>query len=152
MTGCPDEPEAILECVEAGALGYHPIDGSLTELSANIQAVAAGKTLCSPRIASALFSRVAEYAQERHSMRRCNGPKLTPRELEVLGHVGVELSNKEIAGRLGISVQTVKNHVHNILDKLDLDGRKNAARYARRHGMLRYPSPVAGARDKRMAS
>ncbi len=148
ITGCPEKEDEILACVEAGAAGYHPADGSLEELRANVRAVAAGQTLCSPRVASMLFGRVAEAARrERRSVAAGSAAqgarRMTRRELEVLRYVSEEMSNKEIAAELDIGVQTVKNHVHNILEKLDLQRRQQAARYARRHGLLTFPSAGA---------
>ncbi len=139
MTGCPDREDAILACVEAGVSGYHPIDGSLEELCANVRAVAAGRTVCSPRVVAMLFDRVAEYATQRRRLEESDRPRLTQRELEVLHEVGKQLSNKEIASELNIEVQTVKNHVHSILDKLQVRRRQQAVRHARRRGLLSAP-------------
>ncbi len=63
-------------------------------------------------------------------------PNLTRRELEIIALIEEGLSNKEIAARLPIEVPTVKNHIHNTLEKLQLDGRREVARYARERGLL----------------
>ncbi len=136
MMGITELQSDVLACVEAGAAGYLPQEASLEQLLENVRAVAAGEAICSPKVATFLFSRVAEAARERE-LRRVQGlPSLTRRELEIIASVEDGLSNKEIATRLQIEVQTVKNHIHNILEKLQLDGRREAARYARERGLL----------------
>ena len=83
-----------------------------------------------------LFSRVADAANKRDVRRALGLPNLTRRELEIVGLIEQGLSNKEIAVRLRIELPTVKNHVHKILDKLQLDGRREAARFARERGII----------------
>jgi len=136
MTGLSELASDVLACIEAGAAGYLPQEASFEELLNNIHAVAAGEALCSPKITSVLFSRIAEAARERDAVKLLGLTNLTPRELETIALIEEGLSNKEIAVRLEIEVQTVKRHVHNILEKLQLNGRQNAARYARERGLL----------------
>jgi len=126
----------VLACIEAGAAGYLPHEASLEDLLNNIQAVAAKEALCSPKVAGALFSRLAEGAREKEIRRLLGLPNLTRRELEIIALVEERFSNKEIAVHLGIEVPTVKNHMHNILEKLQLGSRREAARYARERGLL----------------
>ncbi|MFQ5881374.1 MAG: LuxR C-terminal-related transcriptional regulator [Candidatus Methylomirabilales bacterium] len=145
MVGLTELESDVLACIEAGAAGYLPQEASLEDLLNNIQAVAAGEALCSPKVASFLFSRIAEAARERERLRALGLAHLTRREREVIALIEEGLSNKEIAVRLQIEIQTVKNHVHNILDKLQLDGRREAARYARERGLLPIsPAQVGG--------
>jgi DNA-binding NarL/FixJ family response regulator len=115
----------VLLCAEAGAAGYVPCDGAIDDLVNTIHAVARGELLCSPRIAATLFR--ALHAQ---------GPKpdgdrlaltLTAREREIAPLIDRGLSNKEIAAHLRIEVATVKNHVHNLLEKLQVASRGEAA-------------------------
>jgi two-component system nitrate/nitrite response regulator NarL len=70
-------------------------------------------------------------------------PSLTLREFEILTELTTGDSNREIAGRLSISENTLKVHIHNILRKLDLGSRQEAARYARRHGLMK-DAPMGG--------
>ena len=136
MMGITELQSDVLACIEAGAAGYLPQEASLELLLDNIRAVAAGEAICSPKVTAFLFSRVAEAARERE-IRRVQGlPSLTRRELEIIALIEDGLSNKEIATRLQIEIQTVKNHIHNILEKLQLDGRREVARYAREQGLL----------------
>lgn len=136
MIGLPELECDLLACVEAGVAGCLPQEASLEELLNNIQAVATGEALCSPKVAGLLFSRLAEASHKRDLRQVLGLPNLTRRELEIITLIEKGLSNKEIAVQLNIEVQTVKNHVHNILDKLQLDGRREAARYAREQGLL----------------
>jgi len=136
MMGVSELESDVLACIEAGASGYLPQEASLEDLLNNIQALAAGETLCSPRVAALTFARIAEGARERQRLRSLGLARLTRREVGVIALIEEGLSNKEIAVRLQIEVQTVKNHIHNILEKLQLDGRREAARYAREQGLL----------------
>jgi two-component system, NarL family, nitrate/nitrite response regulator NarL len=119
-----DETEDVLAVLEAGAAGYVPKEASLPDLVSTIQSVARGEMPCSPRIAAGLSRRLAELAPESGSVLR--HPPLTLRERQVMALVGEELSNKEIAQRLCIEVTTVKNHVHNVLEKLQVRRRGDA--------------------------
>ncbi len=115
ILGMPDLTDEIMSCIEAGAAGYVLKEASFEYLLESIRSVHRGESFCSPRMAASLFSRVAELAGERIPE---SSVKLTPREVEVINKIADGLSNKEIAGQLFIEEQTVKNHIHNILDKL----------------------------------
>ena len=136
MTGLDGTEAEILTCAEAGAGGYLPEQASLDELVENVRAVASGEAICSRRVAGLLFSRVAQAARDREGRRADDDPRVTPREREIIALINAGLSNKEIAVKLHIEVQTVKNHVHSILEKLHIEGRRdllhciNAARTA----------------------
>jgi len=123
--GVTDAADEVIACAEAGAAGYLPRDGTLEDLTTIITSVAGGETVCSPRVAAALLRRVASLAAER---RMGNGnARLTARESEIVRLIDRGLSNKEIAQQLVIEVRTVKNHVHNILEKLQVHRRGEAA-------------------------
>lgn len=126
----------VIACFEAGAAGFLPEEASLEDLLNNIQAVAKGEALCPPKVTGLLLSRVAEATRKRELREVLGLPNLTRRELEIISLIERGLSNKEIAVQLHIEIQTVKNHIHNILEKLHLDGRREAARYAREQGLL----------------
>ena len=134
ILGMPDLTDEIMACIEAGAAGYVLKEASFDYLVETIRSAHRGESFCSPRMAASLFSRVAELAGERIP----NSPvKLTPREVEIINRIAEGLSNKEIAQRLTVEVQTVKNHIHNILDKLQLHNRLEAVQYARERNLLR---------------
>ncbi len=131
------EPQ-IVECIEAGASGYLSRQSSLSDLRDCLEALVRGETLCSPRLAHSVFSRMAQAAEQSEpSTPRETETLLTSRELEILELVADGLANKEIAKQLIISLHTVKNHVHNILEKLGVSGRYAAVSYAYERRWLR---------------
>jgi DNA-binding NarL/FixJ family response regulator len=137
MMDVPDREADILSCIEdAGASGYLLRGASAEEVLKAVEALAKGETLCSPRIAHLLFSRVSTLAHRDGGAGLDDEAGLTRREREIIGLIERGLCNKEIAVHLCIEVQTVKNHVHNILDKLQLQDRREAARYARERGLV----------------
>lgn len=127
ILGVVEREEEVIAWAEAGAAGYVSRDGSSEDLTATIRAVARGETLYSPRMVAALLRRLATLAQDIPPPRSEVDERLTPRERQVAHLIGQGLSNKEIARRLCISLPTVKNHVHNILQKLDVSRRGQAA-------------------------
>jgi DNA-binding NarL/FixJ family response regulator len=124
--GVTEEEEEVVACAEAGVVGYVAREGSVDALVAALESVARGELLCSPRMAGTLLRRLGRIGAERalgHST-----ADLTVRERQILLLIDQGLSNKEIAGRLGIELATVKNHVHNLLEKLGVHRRSDAAR------------------------
>ncbi len=140
MIDVPDREEDILACVKAGAGGYLTLGEGVSELVHNIRAIASGQAICSARIASLLFSQVASRPPRTHRQQLPESAQLTRRELQVMVLIEEGLTNKQIARRLQIEQQTVKNHVHNILVKLALRRRTEVAHYARCHGLV----PITG--------
>ncbi len=129
VTGLPEMPEAILGYIEAGAAGYVLKDASVEELLKSIRTTRKDAALVSPHIAAALMSRVAELAGVHAKTTRTWNSQfttLTQREREVLSLIRRGFSNQEIAAHLTIETGTVKNHVHNILKKLDVSSRRDA--------------------------
>lgn len=125
----PDVESDLLACAEAGVAGYVTRDGSIEDVVAAVEAAAKGEVLCSPRMAATLFQRVATLALERSPA--SIESRLTHRELQILDLIDQGMSNKEIARQLTIELSTVKNHVHNILEKLQVSRRAEAAARAR---------------------
>jgi DNA-binding NarL/FixJ family response regulator len=120
----------VVEWAEAGVAAIVGQEDSIDELLATIAAVADGETLCSPRVAATLLRRVATQKRE-----RAPGPAhaaLTTREREIVRLIDAGLSNKEIAAVLNISLPTAKNHVHHIIEKLNVTRRAEAAAMLRR--------------------
>ena len=141
ILGMIDLTHEIMACIEAGASGYALKETSFDHLVQTIRSVHRGESLCSPRMAASLFSRIAELANERIVNVAPGSVKLTARELEIINAVAEGLSNKEIAQQLCIQTQTVKNHVHNILDKLQLHSRLEAVEYAHGRNLLKGKAP-----------
>jgi two-component system, NarL family, nitrate/nitrite response regulator NarL len=136
VVGVPNREEDILACIESeGAAGYLSVDSTLSDLMENINAVMNGETLCSPRIASLAFDRVSALTRWIENGHAGDKTRLTRREAEIVSLIDVGLSNKDIAARLHIEVSTVKNHVHNILDKLKQHDRQSVVRYVKEHGL-----------------
>jgi two-component system, NarL family, nitrate/nitrite response regulator NarL len=138
-----DQEQDVLACAEAGIAGYVPHDAGTADLVAAIIEVMRDQFAVSPEIAALLFRSLAGPRPEAPAADR---PRLTRRELEIVGLIDGGLSNKEIALQLVIEVATVKNHVHNILDKLQVTSRAAAAasmRGTRRRRSGRPPYPAA---------
>ena len=91
-----------------------------------VDSVARGETVCSPRFAFQVFSRVAALSGSRADLALLESTDLTLREVEVLRLLRFKLSNREIADRLGVSLHTVKNHVRGVLRKLGAHTRSEA--------------------------
>lgn len=133
--GLPETESDVVACAEAGAAGYVPREATLEDLVRVIRAAERGEIQCSPRVAAGLFRRLARWAQsEPAGTPELPATRLTRREYEVAGLIEQGLSNKEIASRLGIELATVKNHVHNLLEKLRVHRRGEAAARLRRQG------------------
>jgi two-component system NarL family response regulator len=136
MLTVSDEEDDLYDAIKAGATGYLLKEISIEEVAHAIRAVMSGQSLITPSMASKLlteFTNLAKKADERQSVPT---PRLTDRELEVLKLVAQGMSNREIAGELYISENTVKNHVRNILEKLHLHSRMEAVVYAVREKLL----------------
>jgi len=125
VVGVAEEGGAVIPWVEAGAVGYVSTDDSFEELVAAIKAAATGEGRCSPKIVAAVLKRLADKAGTSPIPDPADG--LTVREREIAGLVSQGLSNKEIASRLCLALPTVKNHVHSILEKLQVERRGQAA-------------------------
>ena len=131
-----DTEDQLVECLAAGAQGCVLEESSLRELQAAIETVVAGENFYSPEIVPSMCDRLVQAARGASWRDRVKSVDLTPRELEVVNLIAEGLSNKQIARRLSLSLYTVKNHVHNIVEKLQVENRFKAVEYARRKGWL----------------
>ena len=130
-----DTEDEICECAEAGIAGYVARNGSKEDLIAAVENAVRGEVLCSPRVAASLFRRLAAHVQT--TKQRPPEAALTRREQDIIALIDRGLSNKEIARQLKISLPTVKNHVHNILEKLQVRRRGAAAALLREAALAR---------------
>jgi DNA-binding NarL/FixJ family response regulator len=137
MLTISDDDQDLFEAIKAGAQGYLLKDLRPEALFDMIRAVMRGETPISPAIAGKLLNEFRLHP--RREPAEAAGWDLTSRELEVLQLVAEGLGNAEIAARLYIVEGTVKNHLHNILEKLHLENRVQAAAYAIREGLVEPP-------------
>lgn len=134
--GLPEDDDAVVAFAEAGMAAYVAREDSAADLVETMYGAARGEAHCSSRAAGLLLRRVATLAADRREPVQRPAIRLTRRELEIGELVDAGLSNKQIALRLGIELPTVKNHVHNILEKLDVARRGEAAAALRADGLL----------------
>jgi DNA-binding NarL/FixJ family response regulator len=135
MLTVSDEEADLYEAVKSGAAGYLLKDSSIEEVAQAVRVVADGQSLISPSMAVKLIDEFKQMSRpEREHVP--GGLRLTERELEVLRLVAKGMNNREIARQLYISENTVKNHVRNILEKLQLHSRMEAVMYAVREKLL----------------
>jgi len=120
-----DDCEELLEWAEAGAVGFVTCDNSIDQLVSCINLAMNGELACSPRLAAILLRRVARFAAERRPS-LTKQPHLTPRQARIQQLLHLGKSNKQIAREFGIEPATVKNHVHNLLQRLQV-GRRHEA-------------------------
>jgi DNA-binding NarL/FixJ family response regulator len=130
-----DRDGDILEAILAGACGYLLKDSSIQDLMRGISAAAVGESLISPQIASKVLRELRAARPAPRAAERVR-TELTERELEVLRLIASGKDNAQIAANLHISAKTVKNHISNILMKLQIENRIQAAVYAVRSGIV----------------
>jgi len=129
--GLTEEKNRVLRYVEAGATGCVLKDDSLEDLIETVRAAQDGKVFVSPQIAAALMERLSNLAHMFSDIENniTDTTGLTTREFEVLELIGKGFTNQQIAEQLVIEIGTVKNHVHSILEKLNVSTRGEAAAY-----------------------
>jgi DNA-binding NarL/FixJ family response regulator len=129
-----ERDEDLLAAIRSGAVGYLLKNMSLSKLVASLRSVQLGESALSRSMTLRLMEELSRTKEPEHTGDPALGG-LTPREYEILAELSQGKSNKEIAGQLFISENTVKYHVHSIFDKLNLRNRKEAARYAKERGV-----------------
>ncbi len=138
-----EEDQNLFEAIKSGAQGYLLKNLEPQELVEMLRGVFRGEAPISQGTAAKILAEFARQPQETALAVR-HGALLTGREREVLGLVAGGATNREIATHLGISPSTVKNHLQNILEKLHLENRVQAAAFALREGLAPDPPPQAG--------
>jgi DNA-binding NarL/FixJ family response regulator len=129
------DDDDVMDAVMAGACGYLLKDSSIQELIAGIRAAASGESLISPQIAAKVLQRLRAQSTSEDAAATIRA-ELSDREIEVLKLIANGKDNAQIARELFISPKTVKNHISNILMKLQIDNRIQAAVYAVRSGIV----------------
>jgi DNA-binding NarL/FixJ family response regulator len=136
MLTISDEEADLYDAIKAGAMGYLLKEISIEEVASAIRAVHGGQSLISPSMASKLLNEFASMIKRGDERQQVPAPRLTDREMEVLRLVAKGMNNRDIAKELFISENTVKNHIRNILEKLQLHSRMEAVVYAVREKLL----------------
>jgi two-component system, NarL family, response regulator DevR len=134
MIGMESEGQPFLRAIREGAMGYVVKDASAMEVAGAISAVASGDAFCSPQMCAFLFRFAAQRNQmpSFHARQRLG---LTNREQQLVGLISQGFSNKEIANRLQLAEQTVRNHVHRMLRKLGASHRLEVVDICRTEGI-----------------
>jgi DNA-binding NarL/FixJ family response regulator len=136
MLTISDEEADLYDAIKAGAMGYLLKEISIEEVASAVRAVYNGQSLISPSMASKLLTEFATMVRKDDERQQVPTPRLTDREMEVLKLVAKGMNNRDIAKELFISENTVKNHIRNILEKLQLHSRMEAVVYAVREKLL----------------
>lgn len=131
-----DKDEHLLDAIRSGAVGYLMKNITPSKLVAALRSVQRGESALSRSMTLRLMQEFSRTEAPEPSSDPALG-KLTQREKEVLAEIAAGKSNQEIARQLFVSENTVKYHVHSILGKLNLPDRKEAARFARQHGLMK---------------
>ncbi len=138
MLTVSEDDDHVFDAVRFGAHGYLLKDMRPDAFYDMIRAVTRGETPIAPAVAGRLLAEIQNGAVTRDSSTSApDGPPVTRRELEILRLVAEGLSNREIGRKLSITEGTVKNHIHNALEKLHMENRIQAAAYIVRHGLGR---------------
>ena len=135
MLTISDQDNDVMDAILAGACGYLLKDASIQELITGIESAARGESLISPHIAAKVLQRVRATTTQPEIANTIRA-ELSDREIEVLKLIANGKDNAVIAAELHISPKTVKNHISNILMKLQIDNRIQAAVYAVRSGIV----------------
>jgi two-component system NarL family response regulator len=137
-----DEEADLFEAIRAGASGYLLKDIPLDEVADTVRAVHGGQSLINPSMAAKLLTEFATLARhdddEEERAEELPAPRLTEREMQVLKLVARGMNNRDIAKELFISENTVKNHVRNILEKLQIHSRMEAVMVAVREKLIEF--------------
>lgn len=139
MLTVSDEEADLYEALKAGALGYLLKDLAIEEVAAAIRSVNAGHSLITPSMATKLLAEFSALSGKAGESKK-PAATLTEREIDVLNLAAQGLGNREIAKRLVISENTVKNHIRNILSKLHLHSRGEAVAFGVREKMIDLPN------------
>jgi DNA-binding NarL/FixJ family response regulator len=139
MIGMEDDQEMFLSAVRAGAEGYLLRDASAKQMLTAAHRLEQNGVVCPPHLQRALFNLIAN-GSSLQSPRPAPNPELTPREHQLTTLLVQGLANKEIAGRLNLSLQTVKNHVHSILQKTQSKNRAMLAQFVEARPAVSDPS------------
>jgi len=132
----------LVQYVEAGVSGFVLKNATFNDFLRTIRSVAKGSNVLPPPLTDSLFSQIVDHATRKRRGNPFTAVKMTSRERDVIALIAEGLSNKEIAQRLHLATDTVKSHVHNILEKLALHTRLEIARFAHSEDSYKPPSSL----------
>ncbi|MGH9703500.1 MAG: LuxR C-terminal-related transcriptional regulator [Candidatus Acidiferrales bacterium] len=118
MIGMDPDEQTFLQAIRAGAVGYVLKDASASDVISAIRAVAQGEGICPPRMCRFMFDQMAQQSKFSTTTRVRIQEGLTRREQQLVPLIAQGLTNKEIAKQLNLSEQTIKNHIHRIIQKV----------------------------------
>ena len=136
-----DDDEQLFQAIKSGAVGYVTKEATTDQLASTIRKIHQGEhiinemVLTRPKVAEMVLKQFQALSQMGIAIERLASP-LTPRELEILGYVARGYINKQVAYKLGISQQTIKNHMSSVLRKLDVNDRTQAVVLALHYGWI----------------
>jgi DNA-binding NarL/FixJ family response regulator len=133
-----DEEGDLFEAIRAGASGYLLKDIPLDEVAEAVRVVHGGQSLINPSMAGKLLTEFATVAKQDAEAQHVTAPELTEQEMEVLKLTARGMDNRDIARKLFISEATVKNHLRNILEKLQVHSRMEAVMIAVRQKLIEF--------------
>jgi DNA-binding NarL/FixJ family response regulator len=136
MIGMEASRDSFLQAIRDGVVGYMLKDASALEVASAVRAVANDQAVCPPDLCLTLFQYVAAERSHVTSFRLKHNLGLTRREQQLVQLIGRGLTNKEIASQLNLSEQTIKNHVHRMLQKLGASDRLAAVELCRMPGVV----------------
>jgi len=136
MIGMDADPRVFLSCVRAGVTGYVLKEASASEIATAVQSVAYDEAVCPPKLCLALFDYFASQSSTLPNIYGKSHLGLSRREQQLVGMMRQGFRNKEIAAQLNLSEQTVRNHVHRILRKLNVTDRLEAVEFCRQQGLF----------------
>ena len=128
MIGMDADEQTFLQAIRAGAVGYVLKDASATDVISAIRAVAQGEGICPPRLCRFMFEQVAQQSSSTTTRVRIQ-EGLTRREQQLVPLIAQGLTNKEIAKQLNLSEQTIKNHIHRIIQKVGSQDRMSVGEW-----------------------
>jgi two-component system response regulator DevR len=132
MIGMDTDEQIFLQAIRAGAMGYVLKDASATDVISAIRCVAQGEGICPPRLCRILFDQVAQQPKCSAITRARIQEGLTRREQQLVPLIAQGLTNKEIAKQLNLSEQTIKNHIHRIIQKVGSHDRMSVGEWYQR--------------------
>jgi DNA-binding NarL/FixJ family response regulator len=134
VLGIEEDEEVFINLVQSGVRGFILRDATATDVVAAVRAAACGDVVCPASLCQFLFQYIVRKNSDSRRISKGSFVPLSRREMQIVPWIARGLTNKEIAARLGLAEQTIKNHVHNILRKTEVEDRQGVLGACRRQG------------------